>query len=116
MKSQGQHRCRIATILLALYLMIFTASVLHVHDYGHKDYVCQDCISHIKHDGHLIQGSLLEMDCVLCNFFQASYVTPQVIVLVAVALVVIACIVRQTQDVVCCTVSLPNLRAPPVMC
>lgn len=96
--------------------MIFTASLLHVHNYGHGDVVCQDCVSHIKHDGHLIQGSLLDVNCVLCNFFHASYVTPQVLVIAAVALVVIACIVRLTQDVVCRTVSLPNLRAPPVMC
>lgn len=100
-------------MLLVIYLMIFTASVLHVHDYGQEAMVCDDCLAHVQHDGHLSQGSLMDADCVLCNFFHTSYLTPQVLTVSAIALVPVLFAMQPTLDVVCREVTLPSLRAPP---
>ena len=95
--------------------MIFTASVLHVHDYGQEAWVCDDCLAHVQHDGHLSQSSLLDVDCVLCNFFHTSYLTPQVLAVSAIALVLVLLAMQPTPDVVCREFTLPSLRAPPAV-
>lgn len=75
--------------------------------------MCNDCLSHVQHDGHLGQGAFDDVDCVLCNFFHTSYLTPQVLSISATALVSILLATQPTLDVVCRKVTLPSLRAPP---
>lgn len=77
--------------------------------------MCQDCQSRVHHHSHIVQGSVIEQDCVLCNFLHFSYyLIPQVLTLSA-GLSVAFFLVQQTQHVVCRTLILPNLRAPPLM-
>lgn len=116
MRTFDINRRRKAFILLTLYLMILAASVLHVHDHEQeKQTVCQDCISHVHHGEHISQGTLMDIGCALCAFLHSYYFAPQVLMLSAAVLVVVVCTVRQKQNVVCRTVSLPPLRAPPFL-
>lgn len=102
-------------LLLLMYLTILVASTLHVHDNGHERIVCQDCLSHVVHNGHISQGTIMELDCLLCKTLQTSYTTPLVLSLSAAVLLVFTFSKQPTPDVVLHKVTLPSLRAPPVM-
>ncbi len=115
MDKLDTHSRRKGLLLLVLYLTILLASALHVHDFGHEEVVCQDCLSHVQHDGHISQGSIMELDCVLCKVIQSSYTTPLVLSLSAAVLLVFAFTATPTPEVARCKVTLPSLRAPPVM-
>ena len=102
--------------MLVIYLMILTTSILHIHEDGQESVVCQDCLSHVQHGGHFEQGSVMDTDCVLCNFLHTSYLTPSVLILSAAALMATLVAMQPTLDVVCRNISLPGLRAPPINC
>lgn len=107
---------RISLFLLVIYSMIFLPSILHVHEDGREMNVCQDCLSHVQHGGHFDQGSVMDTDCVLCNFLHTSYLTPTVLFLSAAVLITTLPVVLPTYDVVSRSINLPGLRAPPINC
>jgi len=107
-----QIRNRIAQFLLALYLMVLGAGVLHDHDCA-GEVQCQDCLAHVQHDSHFDEGTLSDNDCVLCNFFNTSYLTAQVVLVAIPVLIVVACPDLAVMHVQGKSVSLPSLRAPP---
>lgn len=94
-------RLSIGRFLLVVYLLILSASVFHVHEHGGKDIVCQDCVSHVRHGGHITEGSVSLGDCVLCSFLSTSYVAAEVMALAAMAIVLHRDFVEQTVCVVC---------------
>lgn len=98
------------------YLLILTTSSLHFHECGQEAYVCQDCMEHVKHNAHISQASIMTADCVLCQVLHADYLTPEVLLTSAAALLVYAFVAIRPQHVVCRMVTLPTLRAPPVSC
>lgn len=100
--------------LLVTYLLILTASSLHFHECRQETYVCQDCVEHVKHNAHISQASVLTADCVLCQVLHADYLTPEVLLPSAVALLVFAFVAMRPQHAVCRMTTLPTLRAPPV--
>lgn len=107
-------RLSIGRFLLVVYLLILSASVFHVHKHGGEDVVCQDCVSHVRHGGHITEGSISLGDCVLCSFLSTSYVAAEVITLAAMAIVLHRDFVNQTVSVVCRAKSTVLLRGPPV--
>lgn len=115
LKTLKTSRRQKSLILLVLYLMIFTVSVLHVHDHEQRDFACQDCLSHVQHSGHFDQGSQIDLDCVLCKFLHTSYLAPHVLTLSVAARGVVTIAMQPTSEVVCRNVMLPNLRAPPAL-
>lgn len=99
-------------LLLVVYLTILSASVFHMHGHG-GEVVCQDCISHVWHDGHITKGDVSLGECVLCSFLSTSYLAAEVIALATVAIVLRRYFVEQTQGVVCRTKFAIRLRGPP---
>ena len=106
-------RLWIARFLLVIYLSILSASVFHVHDHGDEDIVCQSCISHVWHNGHITKGDFSLDDCLLCNFFSTSYIAALVIALGTMVDVLCRDFVEQTECVVCRTKRTTPLRGPP---
>ena len=102
-------------LLLVVYLIILATSILHVHIHEQESIACQDCISQVKHNGHITQGSTMDYDCVLCKFFQTTYTTTQVLTLSATALVIMSIAILPITNVVYRNVALPSLRAPPAL-
>lgn len=106
-------RTWIGRFLLTLYLLILSVSVFHVHEHG-GDFVCQDCISHVQHGGHITDGDVSLGDCVLCSFLSTSYLAAGIVALATVVLVLYRDFVEQTVSIVCRTKRTILLRGPPV--
>ena len=107
-------RTWIGRFLLTLYLLILSVSVFHVHEHGGEDFVCQDCINHVGHAGHISVGNMEMGDCLLCSFLSVSYLVAEVITLASLVLVLHRDFVEQTAHVVCRTKRTILLRGPPV--
>lgn len=71
-------RLWIGRFLLTVYLLILSVSVFHKHGHG-EDFVCQDCISHVQHGGHITDGDVSLGDCVLCSFLSTSYLAAEIV-------------------------------------
>lgn len=106
-------RLWIGRFLLMVYLSILSLSVFHVHEHG-EDFVCQDCISHAQHAGHITDGSVSMGECVLCSFLSASCLVAGVVTLAIMALVLRRDFIGQTVCTVCGTRHTILLRGPPV--
>ena len=106
-------RFQIARFLLVVYLLILSASVFHVHEHGGEDSVCQDCISHVHHGGHITDGDVSLGDCVLCSFLSTSYLAADIIALATIVVVLHSDFVEQTMHVICRTKRTILLRGPP---
>ncbi len=113
-KTQSTRHNRLGLFLLALYLMILGASVLHIHESAGSADVCHDCIEHVKHSGHISQLSIMDVDCVLCQILHTDYITPEVLTFSAAALLAIVLMMCPTPDIICRKDILPSLRAPPL--
>lgn len=111
--TTDRRRSLIGRLLLALYLTILAVGAFHVHEHV-EDFVCQDCISHVRHGGHITDGSVSLGDCVLCSFLSISYLLAEVTALATFALVLHRVFAEQTAYVVCRTRRTILLRGPPV--
>lgn len=107
-------RLWIGRLLLVVYLSILSASVLHVHEHEGEDFVCQDCISHVRHGGHITEGGFSHVDCLFCSFLSTSYLTAEVIALAAMAIVLHRDFVKWTACIVYRTKRTTLLRGPPI--
>ena len=103
----------IGRILLVVYLSILSASIFHVHEHGGVVFVCQDCISHVYHGGHITDGGVLHADCLLCSFLSTSYIVAEVIALATIAHVLCRDFFEQISYVVCLRKRTILLRGPP---
>lgn len=106
-------RLWIGRFLLAVYLTILSAGVFHVHEHGGEDFVCQDCISHVHHGGHITDGDVALGDCVLCSFLSTSYLAAELLALATIVLVLHRDFVEQTAYVICLAKRTILLRGPP---
>lgn len=113
MMTLDTRRRWIGRLLIVVYLSILSASVFHVHRHG-GDFVCQDCINHTWHAGHITEGSISLGDCVLCSFLSTSCLVAAVVSLAAMVFVLRRNFVEQTACVVCGTEHTILLRGPPV--
>lgn len=104
----------IGRFLLVVYLSMLTTSMFHVHEHGEAGFVCQDCIRHVHHSGHITYGGVLHGDCLLCSFLSTSYLVAEVIALATMALVLCRDFFEQISSVVCQTKRAILLRGPPV--
>ena len=109
-----RRRSFIGQFLLALYLTILAVGAFHVHEHGGEGFVCQDCVSHVRHGGHIVEASVSLGDCVLCSFLSVSYLVAEVIAFATVALVLHRDFVEPTACVVWRTERTILLRGPPV--
>lgn len=64
-----------AWLLLSVFVPMTAFSALHVHE-GDSDVtaICNACINHQAHAGHLTAGIDNIHDCVLCQFLSLSFV------------------------------------------
>lgn len=102
----------IGRFLLMVYLLILSLSVSHVHEHG-GDFVCQDCINHVQHNGHITDGDVSLGDCVLCSFLSTAFLAAEIVALATILLVLYRDFVEQTVSTVCRTKRTILLRGPP---
>ncbi len=107
-------RLWIGRFLLMMYLSILSLGAFHVHEHVEDDFLCQDCISHVHHDGHVTNGDVSLGDCVLCSFLSTFYLAAEIIALATVVLVFHRDFVEQTAHVICRTKRTILLRGPPI--
>lgn len=109
-----KRRTLIGRFLLALYLTILAVGTFHVHEHVGEDFVCQDCINHVDHAGHISVGDVAMGDCLLCNFLSISYLVAEATALVTIVLVLHHDFVEHTVCAVCPAKRKILLRGPPV--
>ncbi|MBR6287622.1 MAG: hypothetical protein IKR18_11725 [Bacteroidaceae bacterium] len=107
-------RQHISRLLLAVYLTILSASFFHVHEHGSAEPVCQDCLSHVHHDGHLSAATMSVGECLICSFLSTTYLSVQAIALPFVLFVLFRQTLADSGEAVSRVCALPLLRAPPV--
>lgn len=105
----------ISQFLLALYLTILTLGTFHVHEHVEDNFVCQDCINHVDHAGHISVGDMAMGDCLLCSFFTVSYIGAQCVAIVFACAVLTSIFSEQTQKMFCKERCIISLRAPPCL-
>ena len=106
-------RQRIARFLLTIYLVILSASAFHVHEHVERDFVCQDCVSHAHHSGHITSATPSVGECTLCEFFTTSYLTTQILMLSTVIAVGQSGVASIPEQVLRRSCLVTCLRAPP---
>lgn len=106
-------RTIIGRFLLAVYLTILAVGAFHVHEHVEDDFVCQDCINHVDHAGHISMGSMTTGDCLLCSFFSLTYVGVQCVTMIYASVVLTSTFAERTQRVICSGRCVISLRAPP---
>lgn len=99
-------------LLLAVYLFILSISICHVH--SEQKQICNDCISHVKHNGHYIDISHSVDKCILCAFISTSYIATKLLTLFSVSTIISNIKTLYLLDIVSKTSRVANLRAPPV--
>lgn len=108
-------RTIIGRFLLALYLTILAIGAFHVHEHVEDDFVCQDCINHVDHTGHISMGDVAIGDCLLCSFFSISYIGLQCSAILFVCIVIGCIFSKQIQKAYCIERCVISLRAPPCL-
>lgn len=64
-----------ARLMLVIFIMVTTISVLHHHnDAAHPSISCSDCTQNIHHSGHFSQQTANIHDCLLCQFQALPYI------------------------------------------
>ena len=113
--TTGKRRTIIARILLAIYLTILAVGAFHVHEHEAEHIVCEDCINHVNHAGHISNGDMDIDDCLLCRFFSISYIGAQCLALYFADVVHFRVFIEQTQKVFFRERCVISLRAPPCL-
>lgn len=113
--TTDKRRTIIGRFLLAVYLMILAVGAFHVHEHVEDDFVCQDCINHVDHAGHISVGDVAMDDCLLCSFFSTTYIGVQCVAIVFACIVLVSIFSEQTQKVSCRERCIISLRAPPCL-
>lgn len=114
MMKPDSKRQWLSRILLAVYLMVLSVNVLHVHEHeARTDVACQDCAHHIKHEGHINEAAPSSCVCLLCDFLSLTYLSAQMLAFSVVATVLAVYAIGRTSRVVGRAVGEPRLRAPP---
>lgn len=88
MQGITRKRSRLSWLLLLVYVPMLMALTFHHHDEAQTlspVSVCQDCIHHVHHDGHLYAFQHGVHDCVLCQLHNTPYIAATFILLPAVA-------------------------------
>ena len=107
-------RLWVGRFLLMVYFSILSVSVFHVHKHEGENFMCQDCINHVRHSGHITEDGSPHGDCVLCSFLFTSYLVAEVIALATIVYVFRCNFVEKTVCVVYQIKHIILLRGPPV--
>lgn len=65
-----------ARCLLLLFLLMQGVAALHTHETHVVEPICQECVHHLPHPGHLVGGPSHFDDCVICQLLAAPYLLP----------------------------------------
>lgn len=110
-----KRRTTIGRFLLTVYLTILAMGAFHVHEHVENDFVCQDCINHVDHAGHISVGDMTTGDCLLCSFFSITYIGVQCVAMIFASIVLAGIFAEQIQKVICNGRCVISLRAPPCL-
>lgn len=103
-----------AWILLGLFIPLMMTASLHRHEVvGEQETLCESCIHHQAHSGHLASGFSCGIECIFCQFLTFSFIKATAIC-VAV-LTMLGVVMRRTDDhpYAYLPVSYKSSRAPP---
>ncbi|MBR4839161.1 MAG: hypothetical protein IK005_01650 [Paludibacteraceae bacterium] len=101
--------------LLAIYLILLSASSLHTHQHEKHDFSCQDCISHVKHNGHISTASPTVGECLLCDFSTTPYLSIPLLALPVLLLGSCCHAIKSIQNTNFRKSLVLSLRAPPCL-
>lgn len=110
-----KRRTTIGRFLLTVYLTILAMGAFHVHEHVENVIVCQDCINHVDHAGHISVGDMTTGDCLLCSFFSITYIEVQCMAVSFACIVLHLHLPELTQKVFCRERCVISLRAPPCL-
>lgn len=73
-----------AWILLGLFIPLMMTASLHRHEVvGEQEELCESCIHHQAHSGHLASGVSCIVECVFCQFLTYHFLKASVCSVVA---------------------------------
>lgn len=102
-----------ARCLLLLFLLMQGVAALHTHESHVVEPICQECIHHLPHPGHLVDGPSHLDDCVICQLLAAPYLLPAYSPLAEVSAALPILALYDYACVPSCEQMAPPLRAPP---
>jgi len=105
----------VARLLLFVFLLMQGVAAFHTHDHHFSEPICHECVQHLPHPGHLVNGPDHLGDCVICQLLAAPYLLPSP---VSLADAVVSFPVLSLYDYVCVpsyNQMAPPLRAPPAL-
>ena len=101
-----------ARLLLLLFLLMQGVAALHTHESHWAMPLCDECVQHLPHPGHLDAPSHLD-DCVICQLLAAPYLLPAYSPLAEVSAALPILALYDYACVPSCEQMAPPLRAPP---
>jgi len=113
-KIKETYRQRVARLLLFVFLLMQGVAAFHTHDHHAAEPICHECVQHLPHPGHLVDGPDHLDDCIICQLLAAPYLLPEPTPL---AEAVTSIPLHSSLDYACAPSHeqmVPPLRAPPV--
>ncbi|MBR1784948.1 MAG: hypothetical protein IJ760_08855 [Bacteroidales bacterium] len=109
-------RHRLSWLLLAAYLPLVVASVLHVHHGRQAAVLCDDCLHHVDHPAHYGAAADDAQVCLVCHLLSMPRLAGAAIVAM-VAVMAVAVVRAVTAGSLAGAASLRlSPRAPPTVC
>lgn len=103
-----------AWILLGLFVPLMMTASLHRHEVvGEQETLCEACVHHQAHSGHLSSGFSCGIECIFCQFLTFSFIKATAICVAA--LTMLGVVMRRADDrpYAYLPVSYKSSRAPP---
>jgi hypothetical protein len=105
-----------AWLLLGIFLPMFLAASMHVHEpVGSAGVECYYCVHHIHHDGHLAKSAICNGECVLCHFLSLPYLIASGVVLKLALFFLHRQMFLSASRTCVLPAGVVSLRAPPVL-
>lgn len=112
----ARRRKIISYILLSVFIPMMIIISTHIHQtVSGGNVVCQLCINHIHHAGHLSTQGTSFHDCLICQLYGLPYVTPAATVLTVFVLLTTMTLRPLRSVVILRSFNTYSPRAPPVI-
>lgn len=104
-----------AWLLLSVFVSMMAVVSFHHHDAEETagSELCESCIHHVRHSGHLGVLKVNLHDCLLCQLQCASFLAPAIAAFCAVAFVLRAAYALFSNSFVAGVCGVVSPRAPP---
>lgn len=104
----------ISNFLLAVFLSALFVSSFHTHPAHFEEPLCEDCVHHLPHPGHIGSQDGALSECLLCHFLALPYVIALAVLVLAPARLLSGVIFHPQWAPVSAHLHHTRSRAPPV--